>query len=58
MIRRMDQKLDGLCGDMIEGKERLGFLDGSFASLSRRAGRLGGAVAQIRRRLDLVDAPG
>jgi hypothetical protein len=41
---------------MVEVKERLGLLEGSVASLSRRVDRIGGDVEQIKRRLDLVDS--
>ena len=56
-LRRIDTKVDGLRTDMVEIKERLGFLEAGYASLSRRVDRLGGDVEQIRRRLDIVDAP-
>jgi hypothetical protein len=42
---------------VIEVKERLGLIEGQYASLSRRIDRIGGDVDQIKRRLDLVDAP-
>ena len=41
--------------DIIEIKERLGFLEPSYASLSRRVDRLGGDVERIKARLDIVD---
>jgi hypothetical protein len=44
-------------GDIIEIKERIGFLEGSYASLSRCVDRMGGNVEQIKRRLDIVDTP-
>jgi hypothetical protein len=44
-------------GDIIEIKERLGFLEGTYASLSRRVDRLGGDVERIKAQLDIVDAP-
>jgi hypothetical protein len=56
-LRRIDAKVDGLRGDMAEVKERLGFLEAGYASLSRRVDRLGGDMDQIKRRLDIVDAP-
>ena len=46
-----------LKGDVIEVKERLGLIEGQYASLSRRVDRIGGDVDQIKQRLDLVDAP-
>jgi predicted nuclease with TOPRIM domain len=42
--------------DIIEIKERLGFIVSQYGSLSRRVDRLGGDVEQIKRRLDLVPA--
>jgi len=42
--------------DIVEIKERLGFIEGQYASLSRRVDRLGGNVEQIKKRLDLVPA--
>ncbi len=42
--------------DIIEIKERLGFLEGIYGSLSRRVDRLGGDIEQIKKRLDLVPA--
>ena len=56
-LRRIDSKVDGLRTDMVEVKERLGFLEGQYASISRRADRIGGDVERIKTRLDLVDAP-
>ncbi len=42
---------------MIEVKERLAFLEGGYASLSRRVDRIGGDVERIKARLDIADAP-
>jgi predicted nuclease with TOPRIM domain len=55
--RRIDGEVDDPRTDMVEIKERLGFLQAGYASLSRRVDRLGGDVEQIRQRLDSVDAP-
>jgi predicted nuclease with TOPRIM domain len=61
MLQAMVQRvLDGqaeLKTDMIEVKERLGLIEGQYSSISRRVDRISGDVDQIRRRLDLVDAP-
>jgi predicted nuclease with TOPRIM domain len=61
MLQTMVQRLlDGqaeLKSDVIEVKERLGLIEGQYASLSRRVDRMGGDVDHIKRRLDLVDAP-
>jgi hypothetical protein len=43
-------------GDMVEVKERLGFLGQQYASISRRVDRLAGDIDLIKRRLELVDA--
>ena len=57
MLRRLDGRFDDLKTDLIEDKERLGSLEQQYGSLSRRLDRISGDVDQIRRRLDLVDAP-
>ena len=56
LLRRLDAKVDGLRDDMREVKERLGFIEAQYASLSRRVDRIGGDMEQIRRRLDIVPA--
>ena len=43
--------------DLIEIKERIGLLEASYSSLSRRVDRLGGDVERIKRRLEIADAP-
>lgn len=57
LLRRIDAKIDELRGDMAEVKERLGFREAGYASLSRRVDRVGGDVTQIKRRLDIAEAP-
>lgn len=57
LLRAIRADVADIKGDMVEIKERLGFLESGYASLSRRVDRLGGDVAQIKRRLDIVDAP-
>jgi hypothetical protein len=37
-------------------KERLGFLEAQYASISRRVDRIDGRLERIERRLDLVEA--
>jgi predicted nuclease with TOPRIM domain len=49
-------KIDELKADMIEVKERLGFIESQYASLSRRVDRIGGDVELIKRRLELAEA--
>ena len=57
MVQRvLDNQADAKA-DLGEIKERLGLLEGPYASISRRVDRLGGEVEQIKRRLDIVDAP-
>ncbi len=54
-LRRIDAKLDKLQTDIPEIKERLGFLEGTYASVSRRVDRMDDRLERIERRLDLVD---
>jgi hypothetical protein len=66
MQAMMERILDGqrtirgdiaeLRADAIEIKERLAFLEGGYASLSRRVDRIGGDVDLIKRRLSLAEA--
>lgn len=56
-LRHIDTKIDGLRADMVEVKQRIGFLEEQYASISRRVDRIGGDVEQIKSRLDLVDMP-
>ena len=56
-LRRIDTKVDGLRADMVEVKQRIGFLEEQYASISRRVDRIGGDVERIKTRLDLVDVP-
>lgn len=48
--------VDGLRGDMREVKERLGTLEASYASVSRRLDRLDERVGRIETRLGRVEA--
>jgi predicted nuclease with TOPRIM domain len=56
LLRAIRSDISQIKTDVIEIKERLGFLEGSYASLSRRVDRLGGDVERIKTRLDIVDA--
>ena len=58
LLRAIRGDIGQMKGDVIEIKERLGFLEGSYASLSRRVDRLGGDVERIKVRLDIVDVLG
>ena len=42
--------------DLVEIKQRIGFLEGQYANLSSRVDRMAGDIALIKRRLDLVEA--
>jgi predicted nuclease with TOPRIM domain len=57
MLRAIRADLAELHVDAVEIKERLGLLEGGYASLSRRVDRMTGDIEQIKRRLDIVDAP-
>ena len=56
MVQRVLDQVSELGGDMVEVKERLGLLELSNASLSRRVDRMSGDIDLIKRRLDLVPA--
>jgi chromosome segregation ATPase len=55
-LRHIRGQLDRMQTDLLELKERVGALEGQYASLSRRVDRMGEDVTLIRRRLDLVEA--
>ncbi len=57
MLRAIRSDLAELQSDATGIKERLGLLEGGYASLFRRVDRMTGDVKQIKRRLDIVDAP-
>jgi predicted nuclease with TOPRIM domain len=57
LLRAIRGDINQIKGDIIEIKERLGFLEGTYASLSRRVDRLEGDVERIKTRLDIVDSP-
>ena len=57
LLRAIRGDVGQIKADIIEIKERLGFLEGIYASMSRRVDRIGGDVERIKVRLDLVDAP-
>jgi len=56
LLRAIRGDIGELRADTIEIKERLGMLEGGYASLSRRVDRMSGDVEQIKRRLELTDA--
>lgn len=55
-LRRFDEKLDAVAADVHELRIRTTSLETLYASLSRRADRIGGDVERIKRRLDLIEA--
>lgn len=57
LLRAVRGDISQIKTDIIEVKERLGFLEGGYASLSRRVDRIGGDVERIKARLDIADAP-
>jgi hypothetical protein len=56
-LRYIRGAVDGLREDMHEVKTRLGLIEETCASLSRRLDRLDERVDRIERRLDLTAAP-
>ena len=55
LLRAIRADIADIKGDVSEIKERLGFLEAQYASLSRRLDRMGGDVERIKTRLGLVD---
>ena len=54
--RAIGGDLSEVKADLVEIKQRVGLLEGQYASLSARVDRIAGDVALIKRRLDLVEA--
>jgi hypothetical protein len=57
LLRGIRDDISAIRGDVVEIKERLGLLEGGYASASRRLDRVGGDIERIKVRLELVDAP-
>jgi hypothetical protein len=55
-LRAIRSDVGEIKADLIEIKQRIGFLEGQYANLSSRVDRLVGDMALIKRRLDLVEA--
>ena len=55
-LRRLDGKMDKLIDDMLEVKQRLGHLEGQYASISRRVDSLDIRLERVERRLEIVPA--
>ncbi|HEV8678550.1 MAG TPA: hypothetical protein VGQ90_04175 [Stellaceae bacterium] len=56
MLRAIRGDLADVKADLTELKQRVGLLEGQYASLSTRVDRIAGDIALIKRRLDLVEA--
>ena len=56
LLRAIRGDVGEIKADLSEIKQRLGFLEAGYASLSRRVDRIGGDVERIKTRLDIVDA--
>lgn len=55
-LRAIRGDIADLKTSMVEVKERLGFLEAQYASISRRVDRIDSRLERIERRLDLVEA--
>ena len=55
-LRAISGDISDLKTSMAEAKERLGFLEAQYASISRRVDRIDSRLDRIERRLDLVEA--
>jgi hypothetical protein len=56
LLRAIRGDLAEIKTDLAELRQRVGLLEGQYASLSSRVDRIACDVLQIRRRLDLVEA--
>jgi hypothetical protein len=57
LLRAIRGDIANIKADVAEIKERLGFLEGVYASISRRVDRIGADVERINVRLDIVETP-
>jgi septation ring formation regulator EzrA len=55
LLRRIREDISEIKMNVVEVKERLGLLEGQYASVSRRLDRVGGDVERIKIRLELVE---
>ncbi len=55
-LRAIRETLDNHTQDLLEIKQRLGFLENQYASISNRLDRLDERVSRIEKRLELQDA--
>ena len=57
LLRAIRSDIADLKTGQIEIKERLGFLEAQYASISRRVDRIDLRLDRIERRLEIVEAP-
>jgi hypothetical protein len=55
LLRAIRSDIGEMKADLIEIKQRIGFLEGQYANLSGRVDRMAGDIALIKRRPDLVE---
>ncbi len=55
LLRAIRADVGDIKANISEIKERLGFLEAQYASLSRRLDRMGGDMERVKTRLGLVD---
>ena len=55
-LRHIRAVVDDTREDIAEIRSRLGLLEGGYAAVSHRLDRMGGDIARIKRRLDLVES--
>ena len=55
-LKRMQETLSPHTQYHLETKERLGFLEQQYASISRRVDRIDERLERVEKRLDLADA--
>jgi predicted nucleic acid-binding Zn-ribbon protein len=55
-LKRMQETLASHTQYHLETKERLGFLEQQYASISRRVDRIDERLERVERRLDLVES--
>jgi hypothetical protein len=56
LLRAIRSDIGELKTSVLELTERVGILEGQYASISRRVDRIGGDVELIKKRLNLADA--
>jgi hypothetical protein len=56
LLRAMRGDLGEIKADLVEIKQRVGLLEGQYATLFSRVDRIAGNVSLIKSRLDLVEA--